>query len=107
MSRALKKYVTEKLREPPGQDVERDVEWVANSLGFVTPRDQDKTAFKILNAVIRAAGDGGGMTSEELSELVEPTVGSVIYHLKRLMNSGLIVKFGSVYELRGTNLRNT
>ena len=107
MTRVLKKYIVKKLRDPPEQTSKKDVEWVAHSLGFVTRRDQDKTAFRILNALIQAAGEGKGMTSEELSEVVEPTVGSVIYHLKKLMNSGLIVKFDSTYELRGMNLKNT
>ena len=38
-----------------GKELDKDIEWVCNSLGFVTSRDQDKTAFKILKALIKSA----------------------------------------------------
>ena len=47
------------------------------------------------------------MTSEELTKVVEPTIGSVIYHLKKLMKSGLVIKIGSIYELRMNSLLST
>ena len=47
------------------------------------------------------------MTSEELSEKVEPTIGAVIYHLKKLMKAGLVVKMDSEYMLRMSSLSAT
>jgi hypothetical protein len=38
---------------------------------------------------------------------VEPTIGSVIYHLKKLMKAGLVVKLDTAYELRMNSLRST
>ncbi len=100
MVKALRHFVIRKLREPTEKEIDKDIEWVCNSLGFVTPRDQDKTAFRILKALIEAAKKKKGLTSEELTEVVEPTIGSVIYHLKKLMKAGLVVKINSTYELR-------
>jgi len=107
MAKELKQFIIKKLRESTEKDVDSDIEWVCNSLGFVTPRDQDKTAFKILKALIGSAKEGRGMTSEELTNLVEPTIGSVIYHLKKLMKAGLVVKLDSTYELRMKSLLTT
>ena len=107
MTRPLKLFTIKKLKEPPEKNLDSDIEWVCNSLGFITPRDQDRTAFKILKALISAAKDGKGLTSEELTKLVEPTIGSVIYHLKRLMIAGLVVKLDSTYELRMNSLYST
>jgi len=39
--------------------------------------------------------------------MVKPTIGSVIYHLKKLMKAGLVVKMGSAYELRMKSLLST
>lgn len=100
MTKALRHFTVRKLREPTDKELDKDIEWVCNSLGFVTPRDQDKTAFRILMALIRAAKKGKGLTSEELTLVVEPTIGSVFYHLKKLMKAGLVVKINSTYELR-------
>lgn len=107
MLRSLKQFVVRKLREPTEKQLDKDIEWVCNSFGFITPRDQDKTAFKILKALIKAAKKNTGLTSEELTELVEPTIGSVIYHLKKLMKAGLVVKLDSTYELRMSSLLTT
>ena len=107
MLRSLKQFVIRKLREPTEKQLDKDIEWVCNSFGFITPRDQDKTAFKILKALIKVAKDSKGLTSEELTELVEPTIGSVIYHLKKLTKAGLVVKLDSTYELRMRSLLTT
>jgi predicted transcriptional regulator len=107
MLRSLKQFVVRKLREPTEKRLDKDIEWVCNSFGFITPRDQDKTAFKILKALVKAAKESKGLTSEELAELVEPTIGSVFYHLKKLMKAGLVVKLDSTYELRMNSLRAT
>ena len=80
---------------------------MCNSLGFINSRDQDKTAFKILKALVNSAKQGKGLTSEELTKKVKPTIGSVIYHLKKLMKSGLVVKLDSTYELRMKSLLST
>lgn len=100
MEKTLRQFTVKKLREPIEKKLDEDIEWVCNSLGFLTPRDQDKTAYKILKALIKSAKKGEGLTSEELTEHVEPTVGSVIYHLKKMIKAGLVVKLDSTYELR-------
>jgi DNA-binding transcriptional ArsR family regulator len=107
MTNALKQFTIRQLKETTEKNIDKDIEWICNSLGFITPRDQDKTALKILKALVKSAKKGRGMTSEELSKIVEPTIGSVIYHLKKLMKAGLVVKFGSAYELRMNSLLTT
>lgn len=107
MGQALQNYTVKKFRLPTQKQVDTDIEWVCNSLGFITKRDQDKTAYKILKTLIKSAKRKKGMTSEELSQKVDPTIGSVIYHLKKLMRAGLVVKFGSTYELRMESLLST
>ncbi len=107
MARTLRHYTVKKLREPSGKNVNTDIEWVCNSLGFVSSRDQDKTAYRIIKSLTFAAQNGHGMTGEKLAEQVEPTIGSVFYHLKKLMEAGLVVKFGSEFELRMNSLHKT
>ena len=107
MERILKQFIIKKLKEPPPKKAEDDIEWICQSFGFVSARDQDKTAFKILKALIEAAKKEKGLTSEELAQKVEPTIGSVIYHLKKLMKAGLVVKIDSTYELRMNCLVST
>jgi hypothetical protein len=107
MEKTLRQFTVKKLREPVEKKLDEDIEWVCSSLGFLSPRDQDKTAYKILKALIKAAKKGRGLTSEELSRYVEPTVGSVIYHLKKMIKAGLVVKLDSAYELRMSSFLKT
>ena len=107
MSKALRQYTIRQLKELTEKNVDSDIEWVCNSLGFISSRDQDRTANRILKALIKSAKDGKGKTSEELTREVEPTIGSVIYHLKKLMKAGLVAKPGSLYELRMNSLLTT
>jgi predicted transcriptional regulator len=107
MEKTLRQFTVKKLREPVEKKLDEDIEWVCSSLGFLTPRDQDKTAYKILKALIKSAKKGEGLTSEELSGHVEPTVGSVIYHLKKMIKAGLVVKLDSTYELRMNSFLKT
>jgi predicted transcriptional regulator len=107
MEKTLREFTIKKLREPVEKKLDQDIQWICDSLGFLTPRDQDKTAFKILEALVKSAKEGKGLTSEELTEYVKPTVGSVIYHLKKLMRAGLVVKFDSAYELRMNSFLKT
>ena len=107
MAKVLKQFTVRQLKEPTDTKLGGDIEWLCNSLGFVSARDQDKTAFKIMRELIRAARHGHGMTSEEISRKVAPTQGAVIYHLKKFMKAGLVVKLGSMYELRMNSLYTT
>lgn len=107
MEKSLRLFTVKKLRQPTSKMADNDIEWVCNSLGFITPRDHDKTAYMILKALIKSAKHKGGMTSEELERIVEPTRGSVLYHLKKLIRSGLVVKMGSAYELKMNCLTDT
>lgn len=107
MVKVLKQFIIRKLREPVKKNVDEDIEWVCNSLGFIGLRDQDKTAFGILKALIESAKEGKGLTSEELTKKVQPTIGSVIYHLNKLMKAGLVIKIDSRYELKMRSITST
>lgn len=107
MKRPLRQFILKRFRIPTEKKVDEDIEWVCDTLGFISSRDKEKTAFKILRALIHSAKEEKGLTSEELTRIVEPTIGSVIYHLKKLMKAGLVVKLGSAYELRMGSLLRT
>ncbi|MFH1642588.1 MAG: winged helix-turn-helix domain-containing protein [Nanoarchaeota archaeon] len=107
MSKALREFTIKQFKQPITKNIGSDIEWICNSMGFISSRDQDKTAFKILKALIKKAKHQKGLTSKELTKIVNPTIGSVIYHLKKLMNAGLVVKLGPSYELRMNSLYAT
>lgn len=105
--KSLRRFEVRQLKEPSIEDTEKDIEWLCSSFGFLSTRDQGKTAMKILKALIEEAKTEQGLTSDELSARVDPTIGAVIYHLKKLMKAGLVVKLENKYELRMNSLLST
>ncbi|MBN2454484.1 winged helix-turn-helix transcriptional regulator [Candidatus Woesearchaeota archaeon] len=104
---AISRYTITKVQLPLEKDIGSRISWLCSSLGFLEKRDKDRTAMKILEALIKALPSGKGLTSDELTEVVKPTRGSVIYHLKKLMKAGIIVKIESRYELRQKSMVKT
>ncbi|MBL7055812.1 winged helix-turn-helix transcriptional regulator [Candidatus Woesearchaeota archaeon] len=107
MAKAMKQFTIKLLKNPVEQKLENDIKWICSSLGFMSSRDQDDTSFKILRALMKSAKKGKGMTSEELTDFVQPTQGAVIYHLKKLQKAGLVVKLDSEYSLKMNSILST
>ncbi len=103
----LRRYVIKNLKHPIKEDVNRDMEWICNCLGFADSRDKERTASKVFKLLLEAAKEGKGMTSEEIAESVKPTRGAVVHHLNKFIRAGLVIKINSKYELRMSSLKKT
>ena len=67
----------------------------------------DELGAEILKEILRAESKGGIIRSISISKKMRVTRGGAVYHLNKLMASGLIVRRGRDYELRGQNLSDT
>lgn len=99
----IKQITIRCLKQPTEGRAHKDIEWFCKSLGLLGERDKDKTGLKIFRSIIEA-GDNG-ITAEELSKKVNISRTAVIHHTKTMINSGLIVKEGGVFELRMRSLQ--
>ncbi len=104
---ALAEYLILDVRLPLTPDFDSDVEWICKSFGFLESRDKEKTAAKIFKALLEAAKEGKGLSSDELSEKVGLTRGTMVHHLNKLTQSGLVIRREGQYELRGRSLQRT
>lgn len=103
----LRRYVIKNIKHPIKEDVNRDIEWICNCLGFGGSKDKERTASKVFKLLLDAAKDANGLTSEEIAESVKPTRGAVVHHLNKFMKAGLVIKANSKYELRMGSLKKT
>lgn len=103
----LARYVLIDVRRPLMKNLEEDVEWVARSFGFLETRDTAKTAAKIFAALLYAASDDRGISSDELAEKIDVTRGAIVHHLKKMMRSGLVMFQDGTYKLRERSMRKT
>lgn len=99
----VKQITIRSLRQPTEEDIDNDIEWFCESLGLLGERDRDKTGLKIFKSILKAKNSG--ISAEDLSEKANISRTAVIHHTKTMINSGLIVKEGGIFELRMRSLQ--
>lgn len=91
---------------PPRTNVNEQLQWIGGSLGLFSPRDKDKSCFRIFITLLKSAKRGEELTSEALADQTGLTRGTVVHHLNKLMSSGLVESYRGKYVLRVRNLED-
>ena len=94
------------IRKPTDTNVNQELQWFGSSLGLFNLRDKDKSCFRLFIELLKSAKRREMLTSDELAARLELSRGTVIHHINRLMESGLVVHEGSNYTLRVESLSN-
>lgn len=95
-----------KLRKPTEKDVNIDLQWFSESLGLFGERDKEKSCFRVFLELIKASRKNTALTSDEIAFRSHLTRATVIHHLHKLIESGLIMSHQNKYILRVDNLEN-
>ncbi len=93
-----------KIKKPTGNDPNRHILWLCETLGLIGKRDKEKNCFKIFSEVVKANKEKRSITSKGISKILKISRSNVIHYLHKLLDSGLIIKIGNKYELREDNL---
>ncbi len=93
-----------KLRKENTDNINQELQWLGNSLGLFNLRDRDSSCFRIFILLVRKAKRNEPVSSDDLAEQLNLTRGTVVHHLTRLMDSGLVVHAGRKYILRERDL---
>jgi len=91
--------------KPRSNNINDELQWFGSSLGLFTLRDKDKSSFRIFIELFRNARKKEGLTSDELAERLGLTRGTVVHHLKKLIDSGIVVPDRKRYILRVDSLQ--
>jgi predicted transcriptional regulator len=95
-----------KTRKPAEQDLNHELQWLGSSLGLFNLRDKDKSCFRIFIELLKAAKVRIALSSDELAYKLGLSRGTVVHHINRLLDSGIVVHEGKKYLLRVNNLRS-
>jgi predicted transcriptional regulator len=90
------------IERPYSDDFERYIAWLCDSLGLCT--HECDSASDVLMEIIKTKR---GINSTELSRKLHKSRGAVINQLNKLIASGLVVKMGRFYRLRGSSVEHT
>ncbi len=95
-----------KLRKPAEKDVNKDLQWFSESFGLFGERDKEKSCFRVFLELVKAARRRKALTSDEIALRSNLSRATVVHHLHRLIESGLVITYKNRYLLRVDNLEN-
>lgn len=84
---------------------EAEIEYIYQCLGLGDERDD--LGREVFKALVRAGRKGEGISSRDIMQLSEVSQAAVIYHLNMFQRSGIVIKDGRNYYLRGRTLEQT
>ncbi|MFC1697078.1 ArsR family transcriptional regulator [Nanoarchaeota archaeon] len=94
-----------KVGQPERQNINQELQFLGLSLGLFNLRDKEKSCFRIFIELVKAAKLNQPLSSDEMAEKLGITRGTVVHHLNKLMDSGLVISRGNRYMLRVDNLK--
>jgi len=105
MRRIYQRITIIKVRKPTSRNVNEELQWLGSSLGLFNLRDKDKSCFRIFIELLKVTKLGRPVSSDELAAKLGLSRGTVIHHINKLIESGIVVTEGNRYLLRVNNLR--
>ena len=93
------------IRKPTEHNVNQELQWLGSSLGLFNLRDKDKSCFRVFLELLKSAKKQQTLSSDELASRLDLSRGTIIHHINKLMESGLVIHEGNHYILRVDNLQ--
>jgi predicted transcriptional regulator len=95
-----------RIRKSTGENVNKELQWLGNSLGLFNVRDKDSSCFRVFITLVKRARRNEPLTSDEIAERLNLSRGTVVHHLSRLIDSGIVIRERGGYLLREPNLQD-
>ena len=88
------------IEKPKEADVEKDIDWLIDSLGFTTGRDIECASSQIIHRLLKEISEEGHASTGDIAEALNIAVQRVNYHLRSIINSGFIYRERKLIFLR-------
>ena len=93
-----------RARRPAKREVNEELKWLGISLGLFGMRDKDSSCFRIFIELLKSSRQKEALTSDMVAYRLRLTRGTVIHHINKLMESGIVVSDKNRYMLRAQTL---
>ena len=104
--RYIQRITIMSIRKPVQKNVNQELQWLGSSLGLFNLRDKDKSCFRVFIEMVKSAKKGIPLSSDELAYRLGLSRGTVIHHINKLIDSGIVVPANRGYILRVDNLKD-
>ena len=101
----IQKITIIRTRSPPPTNVNDELQWLGGSLGLFNLRDRDRSCFRIFIELVKTGQQENMISSDDLAARLNLTRGTVVHHLNKLLEAGIIINNRNRYELRVGSLR--
>jgi len=88
----------------PSKNINEQIQWIANSLGLFNLRDKNKSCFRIFLELLKASKLNLGLKSEDLAKKLKLSRATIVHHLDKLMEAGIVINEKNYYVLRTNSL---
>ena len=99
----MKITIITEQREGP-DTVNKKIIWFSQSLGLLGERDKDASCYRTFIELLNAARNNVPMSSDNLAYRLNLSRGTVVHHLNKLRDAGMLRTTEGGYELRVANL---
>ena len=100
------KVTVVRIRKESSGNVNQELQWLGNSLGLFNLRDKDSSCFRVFITLVKRAKRNTPVTSDDVADRLNLSRGTVVHHLNKLRESGIVVKERNGYLLREANLQD-
>ncbi len=101
----VERIVIKQVSRPGKDDVNEIIEWFCEVFDLANKGNDLEPA--IFKEIVSNSMKGEGITSRELTSELEMPRSTVIYHLNRFIDTGLVIRKGRKYQLRSEDLAST
>jgi predicted transcriptional regulator len=95
-----------KIRKPAISDINEELQWFGTSLGLFNLRDRDKSCFRIFIELLKSTKRNKPLSSDELAYRLKLSRGTVMHHVNKLKDAGIVTTEKSRYILRAPSLKS-
>ena len=101
---SFKKIIIVRAKKPTDNNLNAELQWLSISLGLFNLRDKERSMFRLFVELLKAAKRNEQLQSDELAYRLHLTRGTIVHHLNKLIDSGLVVTSHNKYMLRVRSL---
>lgn len=84
-------------KEKPILERDEELQWISDSLGLFNERDKEKSCYRIFVELLK---EKKPLRSDDIALNSRLSRGTVVFHLNKLMESGLVINEENRYKLR-------
>ncbi len=81
-----------------------EIRWLGSSLGLFSLRDKDSSCYRIFIELLKSTKVHRPLSSDDIAHNTKLSRGTVMHHVNRLMESGIVITERRRYRLRESNL---